>query len=171
MQPMIHMIINSTSCKYFLAFYIRKIVLYTLLGVIWISPQYIRILHATIEEKEIGLAIIYVGDNPASDVYVKNKLKYADQVGINAKLFKLGDLTTEEELIKLINYLNNDESIHGIILQSPIPSNLDFDFISNKITSTKDVDGFTTNSIYANYTNTDGFIPCTVRGIIKLLKY
>ena len=123
------------------------------------------------EENKVGLAIIYVGHNDASDVYVKNKLKYAKEVGIDAIVYNMSKDTTEKSLYNLIFDLNCDPRVHGIILQSPIPDHLNFDRISNFIDSSKDVDGFTTDSVYANYTKEEGFIPCTVKGIIRLLEY
>lgn len=123
------------------------------------------------EKKDIILAIIYIGFNSASEVYINNKIKYALKVGIKAKLYKLESDVKETEVQHLIEDLNNDDSIHGIIIQSPIPEHLDFKKLSNLIKSSKDVDGFTKESIYNNYQNNNCLLPCTVKGIIKLLEY
>lgn len=128
-------------------------------------------LKEKIKGKNIGLAIIYVGDNDASDVYIKQKINTSHEVGIEPYLYKLGIDASKEELITLIEKLNNDDSIHGIILQSPIPKHLDFDYCSNKIIASKDVDGFTKENVYLNYINSECLLPCTVKGIIKLLDY
>jgi methylenetetrahydrofolate dehydrogenase (NADP+)/methenyltetrahydrofolate cyclohydrolase len=122
-------------------------------------------------QDEITLAIIYIGSNDASDLYVNNKIKYADQVGIKTKLCKLPEDVSEEEVESLIDKLNNDETVYGIILQSPISKHLDFNYLSGLISSEKDVDGFTTVSVYDNYINKQGLLPCTVKGIIRLLDY
>lgn len=119
----------------------------------------------------IKLAIILIGDNEASKIYIKNKIKYCNQVGIQVDLHVLDEDVQEDYVIKLINRLNKDNSITGIILQSPIPNNLDYDLLSNKIDSKKDVDGFTKENIYKLYLNKKCILPCTVKGIIKLLEY
>src|SRR5574344_298762 len=118
---------------------------------------------------QIRLAIIYVGINDASEIYIKNKINSCNKVGIDAIIYKLDSNTNEDELINLINKLNSDDSINGIILQSPIPVQLDFNKCSNMINKDKDVDGFTMENVYANYLNLNGVLPCTVKGIIRLL--
>lgn len=123
------------------------------------------------ENLEMSLAIIQVGDNEESNKYIKNKLKYTDMVGINSILYKLPLDITEEEVLKLIDNLNNDEQITGIILQSPTPSHIDFDKCAKTILSDKDVDGFTEENIFAIRDNHEKIIPCTVKGILKLLDY
>ncbi len=123
------------------------------------------------EKKDITLAIIYIGFNSASEVYINNKIKYALKVGIKTKLYKLESDVKEIEVQHLIEDLNNDASISGIIIQSPIPEHLDFKKLSNLIKASKDVDGFTKENIYNNYQNNDCLLPCTVKGIIKLLEH
>lgn len=120
---------------------------------------------------KIKLAIIEVGENDASKIYIKNKVKYCSLVGITAEVYHLDESATEEDLLTLIDKLNNDEEVTGIILQSPIPKHLDFDMCSNKIASCKDVDGFTKNNVYKLYLNRKCIMPCTIKGIIKLLEY
>lgn len=120
---------------------------------------------------KIKLAIIEVGENEASKIYIKNKIKYCSEVGIETKVFNLDNDTNENELINLINKLNNDKNVTGIILQSPIPTHLDFDKCSSLIDSNKDVDGFTLTNVYNLYLNKKSILPCTVKGIIKLLEH
>lgn len=120
---------------------------------------------------KIKLAIIEVGENDASKIYIKNKIKYCGEVGIETKVYNLDNDTNENELIDLINKLNNDKNVTGIILQSPIPTHLDFDKCSSLIDSNKDVDGFTLTNVYNLYLNKKSILPCTVKGIIKLLEH
>lgn len=119
----------------------------------------------------IKLAIILVGDNEASKIYIRNKEKACDYVGIVVEKYLLGADTSEVELMSLIEKLNNDVSVTGIILQSPVPSHIDFDKCSGLISSKKDVDGFTKENIYNLYLGHDTILPCTVKGIIRLLEY
>lgn len=122
------------------------------------------------ENLKIKLAIIQVGDNEASNIYVKNKEKYCNMVGIKTDIYKLSSDTKEEELINLIDKLNKIEEVTGIILQSPVPKHIDYDKCSETILSSKDVDGFTKENIYKLYMNEDTIMPATVKGIIVLLK-
>lgn len=123
------------------------------------------------EKLDIKLAIILVGDDEASKIYIKNKEKYCYMVGIDVEKYKLSSETKEKEIINLIDKLNNDESVTGIILQSPVPEGIDFNKCSNLIKPEKDVDGFTKNNIYNLYLGKKTILPCTVKGIIKLLEY
>lgn len=118
---------------------------------------------------KLKLAIILVGDNEASKIYVRNKEKACDFVGIKCDKYLLDNDTTEDEVISLIDRLNNDDEVTGIILQSPVPSHIDFDKCAGTIKYYKDVDGFTRDNIYNLYMNKKGLIPCTVKGIIRLL--
>lgn len=120
---------------------------------------------------KIKLAIIEVGENDASKIYINNKVKYCMNVGIDAKVYHLDENILESDLINLINELNEDETITGIILQSPIPKHLDFDKCSSLIKQNKDVDGFTKENVYNLYLNRKNILPCTVKGIIKLLEH
>jgi len=122
------------------------------------------------ENLKIKLAIIQVGDNEASNIYVKNKEKYCNMVGIKTDIYKLSSDTKEEELINLIDKLNKIKEVTGIILQSPVPKHIDYDKCSKTILSSKDVDGFTKENIYKLYMNEDTIMPATVKGIIVLLK-
>lgn len=123
------------------------------------------------EKLNITLAIILVGNNEASKLYIKNKEKYCTEVGIKVDKYLLDEDTSEEVLINLIKDLNEDEKVTGIILQSPVPNEIDFDKCSGMILPSKDVDGFTKDNVYNLYLNKKSILPCTVKGIIKLLEY
>ncbi len=120
------------------------------------------------EQLKIKLAIIFVGNNPASTVYVNNKIKFAQRAGMETELFHLDDSVNTEEVKSLIDRLNADTSVTGIILQSPA-GNIDFDACAGMILPQKDIDGFTTENIASLYKGEDILLPCTVKGIIKLL--
>lgn len=123
------------------------------------------------EKLNITLAIILVGNNEASKLYIKNKEKYCTEVGIKVDKYLLDEDTSEEVLINLIKDLNEDEKVTGIILQSPVPDGIDFDKCSGMILPSKDVDGFTKDNVYNLYLNKKSILPCTVKGIIKLLEH
>lgn len=123
------------------------------------------------ENLDIKLAIILVGENEASKIYIKNKEKYCTLVGIKVEKYLLKEDTKEEDLINLINKLNEDENVTGIILQSPVPKQIDFDKCSSLIKASKDVDGFTKDNVYNLYLNKKSILPCTVKGIIRLLEF
>lgn len=114
------------------------------------------------------LAVIMVGDNPASKIYIKNKSKACDQVGIKYEEYLLSESTSQKELLELIGKLNKDETVNGILLQSPIPSHLNINQAFKKITYLKDVDGFTPSSVGKLAIGEDTFISCTPHGIIKM---
>ena len=118
---------------------------------------------------DIKLAIILVGNNEASKIYVNNKERACIYTGIKCDKNLLDSNTTEDELLDLIDKLNNDNEVTGIILQSPVPNHIDFDKCAGTIKYYKDVDGFTRDNIYNLYMNKDGLVPCTVKGIIRLL--
>lgn len=120
---------------------------------------------------KIRLDIILVGNDAASEVYVRNKVKYATQVGIEVITHRLDDTVNKSEIIDLIDQLNADENVTGIILQSPLPAGLDFDTCASRIVSSKDIDGFTANNIDRLYHNKEALVPCTVKGIIALLEH
>ena len=107
------------------------------------------------------LAVIMVGDDPASKVYVRNKSRACDEIGIQYQEHLLSDNITQEELLKLINELNKDEDVNGILLQSPIPKNLDINEAFKTITYLKDVDGFTPSSVGKLCIGEDTFVSCT----------
>lgn len=116
------------------------------------------------------LAVIMVGDNKASQVYVRNKSKACEEVGIQFEEYLLDENTEQEELIELIEKLNQNKNINGILLQSPIPRNLDINEAFRKITHEKDVDGFNPINVGKLCLNQDTFVSCTPYGIMKLFE-
>ena len=116
------------------------------------------------------LAVIMVGEDKASAVYVRNKSKACNELGIEFEEFIKGNETTQKELIDLIDELNKREDIHGILLQSPIPKNLDIREAFNRIDSKKDVDGFNPINVGKLAIGEDCFISCTPYGVIKMLE-
>lgn len=115
------------------------------------------------------LAIIKIGNNEASNIYIRNKIKTCDEVGIKAILCRFDDTISESDLISEIKKLNNNVNIHGIIVQLPIPAHLDPYTIINSINPEKDVDGFTDINLGKLMSSKDGLIPATPKGICTLL--
>ena len=122
------------------------------------------------EGKECCLAVIQVGKDPASSVYVGNKKKACEYIGITSLSYELDEDTTEEELLSLISRLNEDKNVHGILCQLPLPESIDEDKVIKAISPQKDVDGFHVENVGALVTGTDGFVSCTPAGIVELLK-
>lgn len=120
--------------------------------------------------KEIGMAVIQVGNDPASSVYVGNKKRACEYIGIRSESYELPEETTQDELITLIEKLNTDDKIHGILVQLPVPKHIDEDTIIKAISPKKDVDGFHPQSVGALSIGQPGFVSCTPAGIIQLLK-
>ncbi len=117
------------------------------------------------------LAVLLMGDDPASQIYVNNKKKKAEEVGIESKVYALPDKATEEEVLFLIDDLNNDSNVNGILVQLPLPDHINETNIVQSISAEKDVDGFTYASVAKLVLNEEvGLIPCTPQGIILLLK-
>lgn len=125
-----------------------------------------------LKNKQINpkLAVIMVGYDPASKVYVRNKSKVCEYVGIEYKEYLLSSTTTQKELIELIEKLNQDKTINGILLQSPIPANLDINEAFRTISHQKDVDGFNPVNVGKLVLNQDTFISCTPYGIMKMFE-
>ena len=119
---------------------------------------------------EVCLAVVQVGNNPASCVYVNNKKKACEYVGFRSVSHELPEETTEEELLKLIDDLNNDDSVNGILVQLPLPKHMDENKVIDAISPYKDVDGFHLMNVGALSTGQNGFISCTPYGIIELFK-
>lgn len=117
-----------------------------------------------------SIAVIQIGENSASDLYIKNKSKVATEVGMNFRLFQYAFDTSEREIINKIVELNNDEYIDGIVVQLPIPSGMSARRIINSIDVSKDVDGLTDKSIARFYNNRKCFIPCTPLAVMEILK-
>ena len=126
-----------------------------------------------IEEENITpkLAVIQVGDNKASDVYVRNKQKACLDVGINFELIKFNDTISEDLVINEIKRLNNDISVNGILVQLPLPTGFDEGKIINVIDPVKDVDGLTYQNVGNLVLENDCLVPCTPLGVMQLLKY
>lgn len=122
------------------------------------------------EGKEVCLAVIQVGCDPASTVYVGNKKKACEYIGIKSIAYELPEETTEEELLGIISKLNNDDNVHGILVQLPVPKHINEEHIINAISPAKDVDGFHPASVGALSIGKKGFVSCTPAGIIQLLK-
>ena len=119
----------------------------------------------------VGLAVIIVGDNPASKIYVANKKKACEQLGIISQEYALPAETTMEELLALINTLNNEKSINGILCQLPLPEGLDENAVINAINPEKDVDAFHPQNVGRIMIGDFDFVPCTPAGIIEMLDY
>lgn len=118
-----------------------------------------------------GLAAVLVGDNAASEIYVRNKRKACEDVGIYSKECKLPAETTTEELLNLINNLNNDEDINGILVQLPLPEHINESVVLNSVYPKKDVDGFHPVNAGRLFQGRPKFIACTPHGIIKMLEF
>ena len=122
------------------------------------------------EGRDCCLAVIQVGNDPASSVYVRNKKKACEYIGIRSLSYELPEETTEEELLALIQKLNQDTSVHGILVQLPVPKHIVEDHIIKAIDPRKDVDGFHPMNVGALTIGERGFVSCTPAGIIQLLK-
>lgn len=119
---------------------------------------------------ETTLAVIQVGNDPASTVYVGNKKKACEYTGIRSLAYEIPEETTEEELLKLVHSLNDRDDVDGILVQLPLPKHIDEDRIIQAISPAKDVDGFHPQSVGALSIGEPGFVSCTPAGIIELLK-
>ena len=117
-----------------------------------------------------GLAVILVGEDPASKVYVSNKKKACEYIGINSFEYKLPEETTEAELIDLIKKLNNDNTVSGILCQLPVPKHINEEAIINAIDPKKDVDAFHPINVGKIMTGNYDFVPCTPAGVMELIK-
>lgn len=117
-----------------------------------------------------GLAVILVGDNSASQVYVGNKKKACEYVGIKSFSYELPTETPEADLLELIDTLNRDDQVHGVLVQLPLPKHMDEQKVIMRISPAKDVDGFHPQSVGALSIGLPGFVSCTPAGIIELLK-
>lgn len=117
-----------------------------------------------------ALAVIQVGNDPASSVYVGNKKKACAYIGIESIAYELPEETTEEELLAVIDQLNQDPKVHGILCQLPLPAHINEDHVIHAISPKKDVDGFHPQNVGALVIGEKGFVSCTPAGIIQLLK-
>ena len=127
---------------------------------------------AALQQKGItpGLAVVLVGSDPASEVYVRNKGKQTKEAGMTSFEHKLPEETTQEELLSLIQKLNEDETVHGILVQLPLPKQIDADTVLNSIAPEKDADGFHPMNVGRFSTGGIGTVPCTPLGSLMLLK-
>lgn len=119
---------------------------------------------------EITLAVVQVGNDPASSVYVGNKKTACEYIGINSLSYELPENTTELELLDLVKELNNRNDVNGILVQLPLPKHINEDLIIQTISPLKDVDGFHPMSVGALSIGQKGFVSCTPAGVIQLLK-
>ena len=121
--------------------------------------------------KTVGLAVIIVGENPASRVYVNNKKKGCSEVGIESFEYALPETTTEQELKELVEKLNNDDRVNGILCQLPLPKHINEDAVINTISPKKDVDAFHPQNVGHIMIGDYTFLPCTPAGIMEMLKF
>lgn len=119
---------------------------------------------------EGSLAVIQVGNDPASSIYVKNKKKACEYIGIGSVSYELSENTSETELLNIIDELNNKPEIIGILVQLPVPKHINEDKIIRAISPAKDVDGFHVENVGALCVGNRGFVSCTPAGVIQLLK-
>ncbi|EGI76164.1 bifunctional methylenetetrahydrofolate dehydrogenase/methenyltetrahydrofolate cyclohydrolase FolD [Hylemonella gracilis] len=125
----------------------------------------------TARGRQPGLAVVLVGDNPASQVYVRNKVKACEESGIRSVMEKYDATLSEADLLARITALNTDPTIHGILVQLPLPAHIDAQKVIEAISPDKDVDGFHVASAGALMTGLPGFWPCTPHGCIKMLEH
>lgn len=118
-----------------------------------------------------GLAVVLVGNNPASQTYVNNKAKTCERLGMYSVLIELDENISETELLKNVEALNQDDKIHGILVQLPLPSQIDEDRVIAAISPLKDVDGFHPENVGKMMIGQQSFLPCTPFGVMKLLEY
>lgn len=116
------------------------------------------------------LTVVLVGDNPASKSYVSGKKKACEETGISSEIITMPATASEEELLEVIDKLNADDAVHGILVQLPLPEQIDEDRVIEAITPAKDVDGFHPINIGRMMTGKDTFLPCTPYGIVSMLK-
>jgi len=118
-----------------------------------------------------GLAAVLVGNNPASEIYVKNKTKKFESLGLKTDVFRLEETVSEDELLSLISKLNTDSEFHGILVQLPLPKHIDSEKVLNAIIPTKDVDGFHPENAGLLSIGKPRFVPCTPKCIMFILKH
>lgn len=128
----------------------------------------------TVEKlKKVGitpkLVVVMLGDDPASDIYIRNKQKRAEKIGIDSQLVKLPEQTSQETLLKLIAKLNQDQSVDGILVQLPLPQHIDEQLIIEAVNPQKDVDGFSPINMGKLWSNQANLVACTPKGIMTML--
>ena len=135
-----------------------------------------KAVRAEIKEKvagagrKIGLAVVQVGENPASTRYVAHKQKDCEQVGIYSEKHHLPDTVSQEELLALVGKLNDNAEIHGILVQLPLPDHIDTDTVINAVHPSKDVDGFSADNLGELLGGKERLVPCTPKGVIRLIE-
>ena len=130
-----------------------------------------RIDRLTSEKITPGLAAVLVGDDPASQVYVRNKRRRFENMGLLGETFRMGDDSSESDVLTLINDLNSDDRFHGILIQLPLPKGIDSDSVLRSVRPDKDVDGFHPENIGLLAAGNPRFIPCTPKGILRILQF
>lgn len=119
----------------------------------------------------VKLAIIWVGNNPASEIYINNKKKQCAKINVLCEVYHLDEDTKENEVLELIEKLNNDNTVTGILVQSPLPNGIDETKCFNTIDPKKDIDGFSNISVGNLYLGSPNLVSCTPKGIVRLLEY
>ena len=117
-----------------------------------------------------GLAVVVVGEHPASKVYVRNKIKQTEEVGFNSYEHKLPEDTSQAELLNIVNSLNNDKKVNGILVQLPLPDHINSDTVLDSINPVKDVDGFHASNVGKLWTGLNTLVPCTPLGCSIMIK-
>jgi methylenetetrahydrofolate dehydrogenase (NADP+)/methenyltetrahydrofolate cyclohydrolase len=128
---------------------------------------------AKLKEKGItpGLTAVLVGEDPASQVYVHSKERQSGKLGFNSQVLRLDENTSQTELLQVVKDLNEDDNVHGILVQLPLPKHIDSQLIIEAIEPNKDVDGFHPVSVGKLVLDLDGFVSCTPAGILEIMKY
>jgi len=128
---------------------------------------------AKLKEKGItpGLTAVLVGEDPASQVYVHSKERQSGKLGFNSQVLRLDENTSQTELLQVVKDLNEDDNVHGILVQLPLPKHIDSQLIIEAIDPNKDVDGFHPVSVGKLVLDLDGFVSCTPAGILEIMKY
>ena len=128
---------------------------------------------AKLKEKGVapGLTAVLVGEDPASQVYVRSKERQSGKLGFNSQVLRLDENTSQTELLQVVKDLNEDDNVHGILVQLPLPKHIDSQLIIEAIEPNKDVDGFHPVSVGKLVLDLDGFVSCTPAGILEIIKY
>ena len=137
------------------------------------SAALLEELKAKVEkmDKKPHLAIVLVGNDPASEIYVRKKLEKAEAIGVKTTLKKMDESTSQEELLKVVEELNNDPGIHGFIVQAPLPKQIDESKVVEAIDPKKDVDGWTSANMGRMFIGLDAFLPATPAGVMRILDH
>ena len=130
-----------------------------------------RIDRLTSEKITPGLAAVLIGDDPASQVYVRNKRRRFENMGLFGETFRMEEDSSESDVLAFINDLNGDDRFHGILIQLPLPKGIDSDSVLRSVRPDKDVDGFHPENIGLLAAGNPRFIPCTPKGILRILQY